>query len=59
MCIDITKENLLIIEQFSKVQSPLTKPDQTGVPNQMENKKFTVFLLNNLKNLIKPMWTLI
>jgi hypothetical protein len=25
----------------------------------MENKKFTVFLLNNLKNLIKPMWTLI
>jgi hypothetical protein len=49
------KENLLIIEKFSQVRPPLAKPDQTGVPNQIENKNFTVFPLNNLKMLIKPM----
>jgi hypothetical protein len=49
------KENLLIIEKFSQVRPPLAKPDQTGVPKQIENKNFTVFPLNNLKMLIKPM----
>jgi len=39
------KENLLIIEQFSQVRPPLAKPDQTGVPNQMDNNNFTVLLI--------------
>jgi hypothetical protein len=41
--------------QFSQVRPPLAKPDQTGVPNQMENENVTVFQINNLKTLIKPM----
>jgi hypothetical protein len=39
------KGNILISEQISQVGAPWTKPDQIGVPNQVENRNFTLLLI--------------
>jgi len=40
------KENWLIIQQTSQVEPREEKQNQTGVPNQVENRNFTVLLIN-------------